>query len=154
MTTTKVRFADLDARAKTEVKALAARMATIEPTPFRLEAFAIFQLRARRCLEGKPWHAAHVEARIVVRVALNVVRDVRPSWLDGQPIPTANAAESCQMCAGPLYGASASDPRAREKRMCSDLCWRRYAKQLESARLATARAGARCARCGKPFERA
>jgi hypothetical protein len=101
----------------------------------------------------QPWQLAHLEATLTITRALNILRVVRPSWEYGQPIATANADECCEVCESPLYGASATDPQARERRMCSDACWRRYAQKIVAARLAAARAGARCEHCGQPIDR-
>jgi len=65
------RLEDLNETARQQALALAAMMDDSEPTPFSLEAGAIYILRSQRCLAGMPWRVAAFESRAIVKIALN-----------------------------------------------------------------------------------
>ena len=90
------------------VQRIAKVLSQAEPTPFALQAAAVAGIRARLCLKGWPWAAAHWEADQLVKAALDRIGARRPSWAQGQPGYALSDAHKlfvrtrCARCARPL----------------------------------------------------
>lgn len=101
------------------VRAIAAILASAEPTPFALEATCRHALRSRLCLRGWRWDAADDMAAGIVRDALARIGAQRPTWRQGQPEWTTEGfapiqRTRCVRCHTPL-------PEGHTK-FCSQLC--------------------------------
>jgi hypothetical protein len=133
--------------AKIEAAALARLMARAKPTPFVLEAPAVFAFRSRRCLDGWQFELADLMARSIVKAALKRIKASRPDWAAGQPpvvvTPYMSAAIGepwqCRSCGGSFIAT-------QEARFCSDVCRMRWNHQNKGALYA-------CIVCGAPFRR-
>ena len=64
---------------------VAAVLRQYEASPFQYEAACTHGLRAQLCLQGWDWHAAHDEARSLVKLALDLMGARRPPAYMAKP---------------------------------------------------------------------